>query len=65
MKRGKIVCVCPIIAASSAFAQTTIQFTGIHALPSNQVELTWSSDTTRWYAIERTANLTNWTGSAP
>jgi len=49
-----------VLAASSALAQRDITFTSVHALPSNQVELMWSSDTNRWYAIERTANLTNW-----
>jgi len=60
MKRWCTTVACLLPIASTCCAQTTIQFTAIHALPSNQVELIWSSDTNRWYAIERTADLTNW-----
>lgn len=60
MKRGITICACGFLAVTSSPAQTTIQFTAIHALPSNQVELIWSSDTNRWYAIERTADLADW-----
>lgn len=60
MKRGNILIPTVLLAASSALAQTDIAFTSVHPLASNQVELMWSSDTNRWYAIERTVALTNW-----
>ena len=60
MKRKATIYACAVLVTSLSSAQTTIQFTAIHALPSNQVELMWASDTNRWYAIERTADLTNW-----
>lgn len=59
MKLPWTICAALILAAP-CFAQTSIQFTAIQAQPSNRIELVWSSDTARWYAIERTANLTNW-----
>jgi len=56
MKRRAIVYACLLLAGSS-LAQSTIQFTAIHMLPSNQVRLIWSSDASRWYILESGAGL--------
>lgn len=60
MKHRSTVFAFLILAASCAIAQTTIQFTAIQPLPSNRVELTWSSDTNRLFAILGTTDLRDW-----
>jgi len=60
MKRRSTFVACVVLAASSSLAQTTIQFTAIHSLPSNEVELIWSSDTNRLFAILGTTDLRTW-----
>jgi Ca2+-binding RTX toxin-like protein len=49
-----------VFAAWPALAQPAVQFTAIRAVASNQIELVWSSDTNRLFAIERTADLGDW-----
>ena len=49
-----------VFAALPALAQPALQFTAIRALASNQVELVWSSDVNRLFAIERTADPGDW-----
>jgi len=60
MKRGTTIHACIVLAASAAFAQTDIHFTAIHPLPSNQIELIWSSDTNRLFAILGTTDVRTW-----
>ena len=60
MKWWITTCAFFALDASSALAQTTIQFTAICALASNQVEFGWSSDTNRLFAIEQTTDPVDW-----
>ena len=60
MKRESTICAWLILGAASSLAQTTTQFTAIHPLPSNEVELIWSSDTNRLFAILGTTDLHDW-----
>ena len=60
MKQGSIICALLTLATPPALAQTDITFTSIHALPSNQVELMWSSDTNRLFAVQGTSDLHVW-----
>lgn len=57
MKRWRIIDTSWLLATAASIAQTTIQFTAVHALPANQVKLAWSSDTHRWYIIESGLDL--------
>ena len=49
-----------VFAAWPALAQPALQFTAIRALASNQVELVWSSDVSRLFAIERATDPGDW-----
>ena len=60
MRTAGTFCCWLAFAAFSMHAQTAIQFTAIRALASNQVELVWSSDTNRLFAIERTTDPGDW-----